>query len=324
MIGYPRPCGSRMKRQAALGLAALLLAGTPHALGPELYGAGLFSTGRWDFFIAFSPDQRQVLFCRANDDFSAYEIYQTREESDGHWRPPVKPEFAASWSNADPHISPDGRTLFFISNRPATGESGASTTYDIWTASRDTGGDWGEPHRLAAPISLPGVDEWSPSVTANGDLYFGSDRPGGRGGLDLYVARRVNGAYQPPENLGPRVNSNAQEVEPWIAPDGKYLIFSAIGRPDSTGRYDLYLSRRVNGAWQQPEPLTAINTRWNEFNQSVSPDGRWLYFSSSRPHSGPLGRRFDTPRNDANVAGIGNGKGDIYRVPMGELGLDGG
>ena len=133
----------------------------------------------------------------------------------------------------------------------------------------------------------------------------------------------MNGAYQPPENLGPRVNSDAQEVEPWIAPDGKYLIFSAIGRPDSTGRYDLYLSRRVNGAWQEPEPLTAINTRWNEFNQSVSPDGRWLYFSSSRPHTGPLGRRFDTPRNDANVAGIGNGKGDIYRVPMGELGLGG-
>lgn len=309
---------------AALGLATLLLAGTllagiPRAPEPELYGAGLFSTGRWDFFIAFSPDQRQVLFCRANDDFSAYEIYETWQEGDGRWRAPDKPRFAASWSNADPHISPDGRTLFFISNRPDAGETEPSKTYDIWTASRDAEGRWGEPRRLAAPISLPGVDEWSPSVAANGDLYFGSDRPGGHGGLDLYLARWVNGAYQPPENLGPGINSKAQEVEPWVAPDGRYLVFSAIGRPDRIGRYDLYLSRRVNGAWQRPEPLSSINTRWNEFNQSVSPDGRWLYFSSSRPHQGPLGRRFDTPANDANVAGIGNGKGDIYRVSMDDL-----
>jgi hypothetical protein len=302
--------------------AALLLAATLRA-DPELYGAGLFSTGQWDFFMAFSPDQGHALFCRANDDFSAYDIDETRQDSAGRWRPPVRPPFAASWSNADPHFTPDGRTLFFISNRPGPGEAGPSTTYDIWTVSLEPDGGWGEAHRLAAPISLPAVDEWSPSVAANGDLYFGSDRPGGSGGLDLYVARWVNGAYLPPENLGLRINSAAQEVEPWIAPDGSYLIFSANQRSDSTGRYDLYLSRRAGGSWQTPEPLASVNTRWHEFNQSVSPDGRWLYFSSTRPHRGPLGERFDTPRNEASVAGIGNGKGDIYRIAMRELGLDG-
>jgi hypothetical protein len=167
------------------------------------------------------------------------------------------------------------------------------------------------------------VDEWSPSVAANGDLYFGSDRPGGSGGLDLYVARWVNGAYQAPENLGPRINSAGHEVEPWVAADGSYLIFSAKERADSTGRYDLYLSRRSDGSWQAPEPLDRVNTRWHEFNQSVSPDGQRLYFSSTRPHSGPVGDRFDTPRDEASVAGIGNGKGDIYRIPMRELGLGG-
>lgn len=316
----------RAARPSSLGVAVLLVAtlafaGGPRAGGPELYGAGLFSTGQWDFFMAFSPDQRYVLFCRANDNFSAYDIYETRREDNGQWRAPARPAFAASWSNADPHISPDGRSLFFISNRPERGDSGASTTYDIWTASLESDGGWGEAHRLAAPISLPGVDEWSPSVAANGDLYFGSDRPGGSGGLDLYVARWVNGAYQPPENLGAGINSAADEVEPWVAPDGSYLIFSARGRSDSTGRYDLYLSRRAGGSWQTPAPLASVNTRWNEFNQSVSPDGRWLYFSSTRPHTGPIGHRLDTPPNEASVAGIGNGKGDIYRIPMRELRL---
>lgn len=309
-----------MVRLASLGTAVLLLAGTARPPGPELYGAGLFSTGQWDFFVAFAPDEPRVLFCRANDDFSAYDIYETEQESDDRWRAPLKPTFAQSWSNADPHFSADGRTLFFVSNRPGAGEAVASKNYDIWSVSLE-GGRWGQPHRLAAPISSAGADEWSPSVAANGDLYFGSDRPGGSGRLDLYVARWANGAYQPPENLGPAINTAANEVEPWIAPDGSYLIFSASGRPDSTGRYDLYLTRREGKSWQRPQPLASVNTPASEFNQSVSPDGRWLYFSSTRRHTGTLGDRFDTPRNDANIAGIGNGKGDIYRIALSEVGL---
>jgi Tol biopolymer transport system component len=306
-------------RLASLAGALLLLAGTARPTGPELYGAGLFSTGEWDFFMAFGPDERRVLFCRANDDFSSYEIYETELEN-GRWRAPVKPSFAQAWSNADPHFSPDGRTLFFISNRPGPGESGASEHYDIWSVSF-VSGRWGKPQRLPPPIGSPGTDEWSPSVAANGDLYFGSDRPGGKGGLDLYMARWVNGSYQKPENLGATINTTANEVEPWVAPDGSYLIFSATERSDSTGRYDLYLSRHIGTMWQPPQPLASVNTRASEFNQSVSPDGQWLYFSSTRRHTGPLGDRFDTPRNDASIAGIGNGKGDIYRIGLNELGL---
>jgi Tol biopolymer transport system component len=312
-----------MARLASLATILLLLAGTPSPAGPELYGAGLFSTGQWDFFMAVSPEPGPgwVLFCKANDDFSAYDIYETRQEAGQRWRAPIKASFAQSWSNADPHFSPDGRTLFFISNRAGPGEVGASKTYDIWAVSFESG-RWGRPHRLEAPVSAPGADEWSPSAATNGNLYFGSDRPGGSGGLDLYVARGTNGTYQPPENLGPAINSAANEVEPWIAPDESYLIFSATGRPDSTGRYDLYLSRRKGNTWQRPEPLKSVNTPASEFNQSVSPDGRWLYFSSTRPHHGQLGERFDTPRDDANIAGIGNGKGDIYRISMSDLGLN--
>lgn len=163
--------------------------------------------------------------------------------------------------------------------------------------------------RRPAPLSgrTPPVLHLQPPA-ANGDLYFDSQRPGGSGGFDLYV--------------GPRINSAANEVESWVAPDGSYLIFSATGRSDSTGRYDLYLSRRAGDSWQPPAPLASVNTRWSEFNQSVSPDGRWLYFSSTRPHEGPIGERFDTSRNEARVAGIGNGKGDIYRIPTRELGVD--
>ncbi|HXS25266.1 MAG TPA: hypothetical protein VN719_13595 [Gemmatimonadales bacterium] len=313
-------------------LCSLLLSCSPHpagsrsdaapATGPELFGAGLFTTGAWDFFLAFSPEQRWALFCRANDDFTAYDIYQTRLGADGHWSAPTRPTFAREWSNADPHLTADGRTVFFISNRPLPGERTAHATYDIWTATLGPDGAWSEATPLPRSISLPESDEWSPSVAANGDLYFGSDRAGTRGGLDLWVARRTGDGYAQPENLGDSINTAGHEVEPWIAPDQSYLIFSARGRSDSIGGYDLYLSRRSGGVWQRAALLqNGVSSPALDFNQSVSPDGRWLYWSSTRSASSPIGPRFDLPRNDSKIAGIGNGKGDIYRIALRELGL---
>lgn len=319
-------------RLAVLLLSALLTgcgapsrqtAPTREAQAPELYGAGLFTTGAWDFFMAFSPDQRRVLFGRADDRFEHYEIFETRLGDDGHWSPPVKPRFATQWSNADPHISPDGRTVFFISNRPHPGETAQRATHDIWMATLQADGAWGEPTRLPAPVNDANVDEWCPAVAANGNLYFGTDRPGTHGGSDLWVSRLVGGVYQPPENLGEAINSPAAEVEPWISPDERYLLFSALRRADGVGGYDLYLSRRLpDGGWEKARLLgNGISTPASDYNQSVSPDGKWLYFSSTRPFKGALGVRFDAPRNDGSIQGIGTGTGDIYRVPLSTLGL---
>jgi Tol biopolymer transport system component len=288
---------------------------------PELYGPGLFSTGAWDFFLAFSPGERRALFCRANDSFTVYQIYETRRDPGGTWSAPVVPRFAGSWSNADPHITHDGRTVFFISNRPGPGQTGAQTTMDIWSASLDSTGEWEEAVRVPEPVSVPGVDEWSPSVAANGNLYFGSDRPTGFGANDLWVARWNGSSYDSLANLGDSINTSRGEVEPWIARDESYLIFSGRGRSDGVGGFDLYLSRRVGGTWSKARPIDGVNTMGLEFNQSVSPDGKWLYFSSTRPHEGPLGERLDVPPNDSTVVGIGKGTGDIYRIPLRVIGL---
>jgi Tol biopolymer transport system component len=287
---------------------------------PELYGAGVFSTGAWDFFMAWTPDQRDVFFCHASDDFSTFEIFETRLGVDGRWSQPVHPPFASRWSNSDPHLTIDGRRVFFISNRPLPGETSneARKSYDVWYADRNADGSWSEGHHLDAALNDPNGNEWSPSVAANGNLYYGSNRAGGRGDQDIWISRFVNGRYQAPENLGDSANTPGGEIEPWIAPDESYLIISGARRPDSTGSYDLYISARRNGVWQKSRPIGAgINTRAAEFNPSVTPDGKWLFFSSNRPHSPPFGPRFDNPRDERNVDGIGNGKtGDIYRIPM--------
>lgn len=265
---------------------------------PELYGVGVFSTAAtWDFFMAWSPDERQVFFCQADSSFSQFRILETHRQADGEWSTPVVPRFAAAGSNADPHIAPDGRRLFFISNRPLPTDTGATLrrAYDVWYADRLDDGSWGEAKHLDGPVNRARNTKWSPSVAANGNLYVGTVAQGGRGGNDIWVSRLVGGVYQPLENLGDSINTPMGEIEPWIAPDESYLIFSGAARPDSIGGYDLYIAERRNGAWTRARVLPRpINSDALDFNPSVSPDGKWLYFSSTRK----------------------NGLGDIYRVRL--------
>ncbi|RMH29403.1 MAG: hypothetical protein D6693_02010, partial [Planctomycetota bacterium] len=106
-------------------------------------------------------------------------------------------------SNADdyePRLSADGLTLYFVRGKPGGGA-------DLYTARRTPDG-WTEPAPLGA-INDPGADDLGPEPSPDGrSLYFYSDRAGGLGGYDLWVARRSSdGSWLAPVNLGPAVNS---------------------------------------------------------------------------------------------------------------------
>src|SRR5262249_12772824 len=255
----------------AVALAVAVFGGSsagPADLRPTLFGEGIFSTGAYDFFVAMAPDQKTAYFCRASADFAYWTILETRWRG-GKWGPPAMASFCGRWSDADPHFSPDGTKLFFISNRPTSGDS-ALWACDIWMVER-AGAGWGAPRPLSEICTE--ATEWSPSVAANGNLYFGATREGGRGRDDLWVSRFVDGRYTTPENLGDSINTKFAEVEPWIAPDESYLIFSAGGRAEGKGALDLYVSVRRDGIWSRARPLGHdINSAGMDFNPSVSPD----------------------------------------------------
>ena len=303
---------------AAYLAGALLLADSessraaPVPPTPTLFGEGVFSTGAYDFFVALTPDQKTAYFCRASGDFSYWTILEAHR-SGSQWSAPKMAPFSGRWSDADPHLSPDGSKLFFISNRPSSGDT-ARATCDLWLMER-TGSGWGEPRRLAEICTE--ATEWSPSVAANGNLYFGTTREGGKGRDDIWMSRWVEGHYAAPENLGDSINTKFGEIEPWIAPDESYLVFSAGGRADGKGGLDLYISTRKGGVWSSARPLGHdINSVAWDFNPSVSPDGRTFFFTSARAGFDPpktprsydqLMRRLESP---------GNGLGDIYSIPI--------
>jgi hypothetical protein len=279
-------------------LALLLLAAVEASPAPgpeaELFGDGVISTADFETHPAFTPDGKTLYFVKSSRAFTDWRIWVTERVADG-WSAPKMAPFSGTCRDADPYVTADGKRFYFISNRPVDGKP--RDDMDVWVMERTADG-WGPPKNLGAPVNSTG-NEWFPRPAANGTLYFGSDRPGGLGKTDLYRSKFADGKYAAPENLGPTINSDADEYEACIAPDESFLIFMASGRPDDTGLGDLYISFKKGGAWTPPKNLgPTINRRALDIGGWLSFDGKWFYWSSARK------------------AGGRNGLGDIYRLDL--------
>ena len=142
---------------------------------------------------------------------------------------------------------------------------------------------------LGDSINTPYRD-WDPTLTGDGNhLYFASNRPGGYGGMDLWVADKVGSVWRGPINLGPVINSSYNDQAPWISSDGNTLIF-ASDRPGGYSNLDLWMSKKVGGSWQTPVNLgNVINTSDWEATCWMTQDTLRLYFASNYQRSGGYG-----------------------------------
>ena len=247
---------------------------------PIMFAPNLVSTERGELNAVFSPDGREFYFTRS--DAQRRSIMQVLEQ-DGAWGRPGRVGFAGDYSAVDMAFSPDGRRLYYCSNRPLAGAGEAKQDNDIWVVTRTAQG-WSEPVNLGETVNSP-ADDYYPTFTSAGDLYFSSRREGGRGGNDIYRSRLVDGKLQAPENLGAPINTEKWEFDPFIAPDGSFLLFSS-SRPGGLGDSDLWVSfRGADGSWSEPRNLGApINTIGPDYTPMLTPDGKYLFYTS-----GPTG-----------------------------------
>ena len=303
---------------AAFGEEAPYASKTPLP-APQVFAPGSISTGDFESHPAFTPDGATLYFLKDAPNFSFWTMVVSHFKN-GKWETPSVVPWSGRYRDADPFITADGQHFYFISDRPVDGTP--KEDLDIWTMDR-RGDGWSEPRHLDAPVNSSG-NEWFPTVASDGTLYFGSDREGGLGRTDIYRCRLTDGKYAPAENLGDAINSKFEEFEPMIAPDQSFLIFMSGGRPEGKGSGDLYLSVYRDGKWQPAKNLgEPINSRALEISPKLSPDGRYLFFTSSRGvfTGKPFDKAMTTEDLTRTLRGPGNGMGDIYQIDLAALGI---
>jgi len=197
--------------------------------------------------VAFSPDGKVMVFAKGNSEKKKgggadVDLYISRYRNNV-WSDPIpinintqfKNELDAdarkfSWDSS-PAFSPDGRTLYFASNR-----KGGYGGTDLYSAQMDTRGRFTRVRNLGPEINTPG-DELFPYVAEDAKLYFASDGHPGYGGLDLFVVKRANGKTQI-ENLGQPANSSSDDFGIFLfRPDRGFF---SSNRDGGKGDDDIY------------------------------------------------------------------------------------
>ena len=289
--GCAGPADSEDAPEPQVVLEGPYLGQTPPGAEPELFAPGIVSTGMHTRDLAMTPEGDELYFSVSAGPLVT--ILGSRLV-DGQWEQPEVPDFAAdpTIGEIEPHISPDGSRFFFVSNRPADGspmqeaDLGQFNRADIWVMERTDSG-WGQPVHLGPPVNSD-ADEYFPSTTADGTLYFTrEDTETGRN--YIYRARPDGDGYAKPERLPEQVNS-ANQFNSFVAPDESYVILGVFGREDSHGGTDYYIVfRDENDAWSGPMNLGPIvnQERGQEWAPYVSPDGKYFFFMSTRqPYPG--------------------------------------
>ena len=253
-------------------------------LDPEPFAEGILSSiSSLQSAPSFAPDGKEVYWSTFfGPPFRL--LIMVMQNENGRWTAPQIAPFLDEHFSFNPVFSPDGRRLYFISNRPLE-KNGKPGGFNNWYVERQ-GTDWSEPKHHGPMVNSN--DDWGASIARDGTLYFASGRKGSMGATDIFRSRLVNGQYTEPVNLGANINTKAREIYPFVAPDESYLLFisnRSAGEYGGIDQYfDIYISFRTqDGSWTQAKQMDkGVNSKAFETTPVVSPDGKYLFFISQR------------------------------------------
>lgn len=283
-----------------------------------IFGDGVISTRDYESSITFTPDGKVAFFVKSSPDLSIRVIVESHLDK-GKWTMPEVASFSGEYVDTDPCLSPDGTKLYFASRRPVEGTTQRPDN-ELWVVEK-TGTGWSEPRHLDAPVNTQS-QETSPSVTKDGTLYFSSNRQGGKGAADIYRAKLVDGKYSAPENVGDAINSPGPEAQVFVTPEDDILVFAAAGRVEGRGSVDLYISRRVDGAWSKAVNLgSKVNSSAVDSAPRISADRRYFFWTSTRGYGleDRQAHHLNYKELSNKLQGAGNGLGDIYQIDLSAL-----
>jgi hypothetical protein len=278
---------------------------------PELFAPGIVSTGYDERTAAFTPDGKELYYVLWG---APHGVILCMKEVNGRWTRPEVAPFSGRYQG-DFTMAGDGNRIVFSSNSPFSGDGKPMDQHYSWIVERTENG-WGNPHPFGPVINSPESFAGCPTISANGNLYFFSDRSGSMGSEDIWMSPFVNGNYEEPQNLGNSINTEDFELDPFIAPDESFLIFTRIDKRRERGA-DLFIAfRRGDGSWTEAVNMgEGINSKDMEYCPTVTPDGKYFFFTSTRKLYEPYSEIPLSYEKKLEILNSpGNGSADIYWV----------
>jgi dipeptidyl aminopeptidase/acylaminoacyl peptidase len=248
----------------------------PPGLKAEKFNKGVLVGDKFSFNVSFSPDGNELFFSyyksTEEQPHPEYEI-KTFKQVNNIWYGPETAFFSGTYSDVDVTFSPDGKYLFFSSDRPHPESAGL----DIYYLEKKEDG-WSQPVYAGTEINTI-YGEVLPCLSARGNLFFRSGKPGGFGEADLYKAEWVDGKFTNVKNLGPEVNTQYDETDPFVAQNESYILYDTI-RPEHNNIPQIYVAfKRGENTWSKGVSLgEEVNTKEGASAPTLSPDGQYLFF----------------------------------------------
>jgi Tol biopolymer transport system component len=237
---------------------------------PENFAPGIVSIkGRFDFGISFSPDLNEVYFSVQPKSGPA-DIYFSKIE-DKKWQSIQKANFTKGnkAGEMEPFVSADGNRIYF------TGYSSGFNNEKIWYIDR-LGKGWSNAIKLDSPIN--GDDVMNLTQAKNGDVYYDN-----RSKRKMYYSSRINGEFPEVQEVEVEIGSH-----PFISSSRDYLLVQAQNKEDKKRNSDIYVYfKEKDGTWTKPFNLgKEVNSTFHERVPSVTPDGKYLFFSRYNEEGG--------------------------------------
>jgi hypothetical protein len=277
VLTWIRTCEAALEEEAKQhSLTVKNLGGTINTAYPE-YVAIEWPLNGYLVFTSRRNDSKGGL----TDPYGKYyeDIYVARKVQDS-WE---SPKSISENINTDSHdacvaFSPDGKELLIY--RTDERQSGG----DLYI-SRFDGSDWSVPEKLGPEVNSEYLETSACFSASGNEIIFSSNRPGGYGGMDLYVTRKfMNGKYSLPYNLGAYINTKEDEDAPFIARSNNALYFSSKGH-NSIGEYDIFVSEYDMDLdkWGKAETMgMPINSTSDDIYFTLMEDEESALFTSRR------------------------------------------
>ncbi|UII25803.1 glycoside hydrolase [Fulvivirga maritima] len=287
--------------------------------GLSIFAENIISTPLYERDMAINPEGNEMIYTLGDYKQTARALV-ILEKTDSKWREPKIMSISGKYQDIEPFYANNGNRLFFASNRPIYNDS-SRTDYNIWYSDK-IDNRWTEPLALDSVINTEG-DEFFPSLSEKGNLFFTATRGDGVGKEDIFMSEFKAGKFTSPIPLPIEINSEMYEFNAYISPQEDLIIFSSYGRSDDLGGGDLYFSiKDAAGNWSQSKNMgKLINSNRLDFCPFIDWENRNFYFTSERTYnSKETIKSVDGLKQKANSPL--NGFGNIYRIGLDKLEIE--